>query len=207
MKQEDVEKWVGFARKVERSAPLVSSTVLATITSFGLDSPRFDRARNEFAASLLAVPVHRANTEGLELLRSLGACVPNEDAAVDDTGVGETLMATMKSGKAARRGGSDVIILPVQRAVNVVKACQKWVEGQDKAADDNGDDEEDEESEEDEDEGPSEDLESAMLAVFIGLAPILQNVPGKHWEFVWDVLETVLEVSGDFTSPFLQNGS
>ncbi|KAJ2912917.1 hypothetical protein MD484_g7503, partial [Candolleomyces efflorescens] len=185
MKQEDVEKWVGFARKVERSAPLVSSTVLATITSFGLDSPRFDRARNEFAASLLGVPLHRANSEGLELLRSLGVCVPNEDAAVDD-GVGETLMATMKGGQAARRGGSDVIMLPVQRAVNVVKACQKWVEGQEKASNDDSE-------EDDEDEGPSEDLESAMLAVFIGLAPILQNVPGKHWDFVWDVLETVLE--------------
>ncbi|KAJ2933069.1 hypothetical protein H1R20_g4020, partial [Candolleomyces eurysporus] len=188
MKQEDVEKWVGFARKVERSAPLVSSTILATITSFGLDSPRLDRARNEFAASLLGLPLHKANSEGLELLRSLGACVPPEDA--DDTGFGETLMATMKGGKAAKRGGSDVIILPVQRAVNVVRACQKWVEGQEKAA---GEDEDDES--EDEDEGPSEDLESAMLAVFIGLAPILQNVPGKHWEFIWDVLETVLENS------------
>jgi stearoyl-CoA desaturase (delta-9 desaturase) len=89
----------------------------------------------------------------------------------------------------SRRGGSDVIILPVQRAVNVVRACQNWVEGQPKASGDS-----DEEHSEDEEEGPSEDLESAMLAVFVGLAPILQNVIGKHWEFMWDVVETVLEV-------------
>lgn len=166
----------------------MSSTILSTITSFGLDSPRLDRARNEFAASLLGIPPHKANSGGLELLRSLAVCVPPEDS--DDTGFGETLMATMKGGKAAKRGGSDVIILPVQRAVNLVRVCQQWVEGQNKAGGEDDDDES-----EDEDEGPSEDLESAMLAVFIGLAPILQNVPGKHWEFIWDVLETVLEVS------------
>jgi len=177
----------------KRLAPLTASTVLATITSMGLDSPRLDRLRNEYAANALGIAPPKANTAGLELLRVLGACVPSEEV---DEGAGEfetrvTIATTMgvgvmtMKGRAVRRGASDVVFLPVQRAVNLVKACQQWVEGA-------GGGEED--SDEDEEDGPSEDLESAMLAVFIGLLPILQNVPGNHWEFMWDVVETVLEV-------------
>ncbi|KAF8970121.1 hypothetical protein BDZ97DRAFT_1792056 [Flammula alnicola] len=70
----------------------------------------------------------------------------------------------------------EVVFLPPTRAVNVVKACQAWV----LAADD------------DEDE-LDEEVESAMLPIFMHLAPILQNVPGGHWAFVFDVLEGVLE--------------
>ncbi|CAA7268465.1 unnamed protein product [Cyclocybe aegerita] len=70
----------------------------------------------------------------------------------------------------------DVAFLPTARAVNVVKACQAWVL----------------ESGEDEDE-MDEEVESAMLSVFVHLAPILQNVPGGHWPFVFDVLEGVLD--------------
>ena len=190
--QKEVDAWVGYARRVERIAPLTSSTTLATLTSLGSDSPRFDRARNEFAASLLGVQPPKANTEGLELIRVLGLCVPRDDS--EDNG----LAARVTNGRngvnlggrgGLRRGGSDVIMLPVQRAVNVIRACQNWVEGQPKAGGDG-----DEGDSEDEEEGPSEDLEGAMLAVFVGLAPILQNVIGKHWEFMWDVVENVVEV-------------
>ncbi|KAH0834818.1 hypothetical protein J3R83DRAFT_10427 [Lanmaoa asiatica] len=71
---------------------------------------------------------------------------------------------------------SDVVFLPQQRAVNVMKACQAWV-----AAD------------EDDGDGVDEDVESAMTLVFFHLAPILQNVPGSHWDFIWDVIENNLE--------------
>ncbi|KAF5340217.1 hypothetical protein D9611_007972 [Ephemerocybe angulata] len=180
MGKTEMDGWVVYARKIERVAPLTSVTILATITSTGVDSPKLDRARNEFAASLLGVPSHKANAEGLELLRTLAACVPYDDAEDAPTSVFNVI-----KGRGAKRGPSDVIMLPVQRAVNVARACQQWVEGQGKADED--------ESEDDDDEVPSEDLESAMLAVFIGLSPILQNVPGKHWDFMWDVLETTLE--------------
>jgi hypothetical protein len=69
-----------------------------------------------------------------------------------------------------------VEFLPTPRAVNVVKACQSWVL-----------------SDDDEDEELDEEVESAMLPIFTHLAPILQTVRGSHWEFIFDVLEAVLE--------------
>lgn len=71
----------------------------------------------------------------------------------------------------------DVVFLTSPRAINVVKACQAWV-----LADDDDDGEE-----------MDERVESAMLPIFMHLAPILQNVPGGPWAFVFDVLESVLE--------------
>lgn len=58
-----------------------------------------------------------------------------------------------------------------------MKACQTWVAA-------------------DEDDGYSvdENVESAMTLVFFHLAPILQSVPGSHWDFIWDVMENNLEV-------------
>ena len=70
---------------------------------------------------------------------------------------------------------SDVVFLPTPRAVNVMKACQQWIAS---------------------DEDIDEEVESEMTTIFFHLAPILQNVPGSHWEFVFDVIENNLEVSG-----------
>ena len=69
---------------------------------------------------------------------------------------------------------SDVIFLPQHRAVNVIKACQQWISS---------------------DEDIDEEVESAMLLVFLHLAPILHTVPGAHWEFIFDLIESNLEVS------------
>lgn len=68
---------------------------------------------------------------------------------------------------------SDIVFLPTPRAVNVMKACQQWVTS---------------------DEDIDEEVESGMTLVFLHLAPILQNVPGAHWEFMFDVMENNLEV-------------
>ncbi|KAJ6599995.1 hypothetical protein DFH09DRAFT_1355983 [Mycena vulgaris] len=67
---------------------------------------------------------------------------------------------------------SDVVFLPQQRSVNIFKACQQWVSS---------------------DEDIEEELESAMTLVFFYLAPLLQNVPGTHWDLIYDVLESTLE--------------
>lgn len=76
-----------------------------------------------------------------------------------------------------------MVFLPALRAVNVVKAIQTWVLVED---------------EEVEDEEIDEEVESAMLPVFMNLAPILQSLSGSHWPFIFDVLEGVLErASGD----------
>ncbi|KAF7348632.1 Delta-9 fatty acid desaturase protein [Mycena venus] len=67
---------------------------------------------------------------------------------------------------------SDVAFLPQQRSVNIFKACQQWVGS---------------------DEDIEEELESAMTLVFFHLAPLLQNVPGTHWDLIFDVVESNLE--------------
>ncbi|KAF8268005.1 hypothetical protein EI94DRAFT_1728947 [Lactarius quietus] len=67
---------------------------------------------------------------------------------------------------------SEVVFLPQTRAVNFVKACQGWVAS---------------------DEDFDEDVESEITNVFFHLVPILQNVPGSHWEFIFDLIENNLE--------------
>ena len=69
---------------------------------------------------------------------------------------------------------SDVVFLPQTRAVNFMKACQQWITS---------------------DEDIDEAVENEMLLVFVHLAPILQNVPGSHWDLMFDVMENTLEVS------------
>ena len=76
---------------------------------------------------------------------------------------------------------SDVVFLPQQRAVNVIKTCQQWVASDD---DDVG-----------------EDVECVMTLVFAHLAPILQHVAGNHWGFIFDVVENNLEVRGCSSLP------
>ena len=92
----------------------------------------------------------------------------------------EGLLTLRKLAASAPDPDGDVVFLTPSRAINVVKACQGWV----LAADDDGDGDKEE---------MEEQVESAMLPIFMHLAPILQNVPGGHWGFVFDVLEGVLE--------------
>ena len=93
----------------------------------------------------------------------------------------EGLLALRKLAASAPDPDGDLAFLTSPRAINVVKACQGWVF----AVDDDGDNDEEGEME--------ERVESAMLPIFMHLAPILQNVSGSHWAFVFDVLEGVLE--------------
>ncbi|KAF9556293.1 hypothetical protein CPC08DRAFT_820566 [Agrocybe pediades] len=74
----------------------------------------------------------------------------------------------------------EAVFLQPPRAINVIKACQAWVLA---------------EGEEEDNEELDEEVQSAMLPIFMHLAPILQNVPGGHWAFIFDVLETTLELS------------
>lgn len=94
----------------------------------------------------------------------------------------EGLLALRRLAASAPDPDGDVVFLTSPRAINVVKACQGWVLATDG---DDGDGDDGEEME--------ERVESAMLPIFMHLAPILQNVPGGPWAFVFDVLEGVLE--------------
>lgn len=70
--------------------------------------------------------------------------------------------------------------LPQNRAVNFVKACQSWLLA--------------EEDEDEEDEEPGLELELEMTQIFQHLAPVLQLIPGAHWELFFDLVEENLEV-------------
>jgi len=87
------------------------------------------------------------------------------------------LMTLRKLAASAPSPNSDVAFLPSLRAVKVLEALRAWALA---------------EPEDDEDE-INEELESAMLPVFVNLAPILQSVSGPHWPFIFDVLDSVLD--------------
>ncbi|RDX54789.1 hypothetical protein OH76DRAFT_1398200 [Lentinus brumalis] len=67
---------------------------------------------------------------------------------------------------------SDIVFLPQLRAVNLIKVCQQWITS---------------------DEDLEDDVQSEMTLVFASLVPILSNVPGAHWDLVFDVMENNLE--------------
>ncbi|KAJ3841743.1 hypothetical protein F5878DRAFT_577882 [Lentinula raphanica] len=168
--EEEFNSLLNYARTISEPvkgesarAPLTGITIISTLmANLPASTPvhRLDRYRNELASSLLGVPSSRATSDGLRILLTLVlGTAPDVD--------------------------SEAEFLPVQRAVNVIKACQKWVEG------DEGDDEESDEGTED----GMEELESVMTLAFFHLAPILQNVPGGHWQFIFDVLENNIENS------------
>ncbi|EIW76996.1 hypothetical protein CONPUDRAFT_157270 [Coniophora puteana RWD-64-598 SS2] len=155
----DAEHWLLLARRLEKTAPQTALTIVAALTTHAPEPARLDRYRNELAADALGIKPAQAATSGLLLLRRLVATAPDPE--------------------------SDVVFLPQQRAVNLMRVCQAWIAGA-------GDDD-DEEEDEDEDEGGLEGVESVMTLLFYHLAPIVQNVAGAHWDLVWDVVENNLE--------------
>jgi hypothetical protein len=84
------------------------------------------------------------------------------------------LLTLRKLAASAPGSDSDVEFLSQPRAVNVMKTCQQWITS---------------------DEQIDERVESVMTLMFIHLAPILQDVPGAHWDLIFDVVENNLEVS------------
>jgi hypothetical protein len=89
----------------------------------------------------------------------------------------EGLLALRKLGAVAPDVHSDISFLPQNRAVNLLKACQTWATS---------------------DEDIDEELESSMTLIFLHLVPILQSVPGAHWDLIFDVMENNLEVPSLF---------
>ncbi|KAG9100434.1 hypothetical protein FRC06_004143 [Ceratobasidium sp. 370] len=74
---------------------------------------------------------------------------------------------------------SGIIYLPQQRAVYLVQTLQKWMAS---------------------DEDLDECLEAHVTVTLYHLLPILQTVPGAHWEFAFDILESNLGVDGETSS-------
>lgn len=73
---------------------------------------------------------------------------------------------------------SGIVYLPQQRAVFLIQAVQKWMAS---------------------DEDLDESLETHVTVTCFYLLPILQSVPGAHWEFIMDILENNPEVRDRFT--------
>ncbi|KAG8943606.1 listerin E3 ubiquitin protein ligase 1 [Tulasnella sp. 424] len=69
---------------------------------------------------------------------------------------------------------SEGVYLPPQRAVFLLQALQKWVAS---------------------DEELNEEIDSLLVELCSGLAPILFTVPGSHWDFMFDLMESNLEAS------------
>lgn len=76
---------------------------------------------------------------------------------------------------------SDAVFIPSQRAIMVIQAIERWISS-------------------DEDIDPV--IESRTLPLLCHLAPILQSVMGRHWDFAFDLAENTLENSsfGDLES-------
>jgi hypothetical protein len=70
--------------------------------------------------------------------------------------------------------------IPQQRAIFVLRHISTWLAGQG-AGDGNSDDEDMD------DEG--DELLVRVAELYIVLAPIVQSVPGGHWESIFDLLE------------------
>jgi hypothetical protein len=73
-------------------------------------SPRLDRVRNDIASRLTAVPIAKAGSEGLRLLRNLLATAPSAD--------------------------SEDVFLPEQRTIFVMQHLTSWLTSTEEAADD-----------------------------------------------------------------------
>ncbi|KAH7332749.1 hypothetical protein B0J17DRAFT_677411 [Rhizoctonia solani] len=77
---------------------------------------------------------------------------------------------------------SGIIFMPQQRAVYLVQALQKWMSS---------------------DEELDTSMEALLTTLLVHLLPILQTVPGAHWEFILDILETNLSVESSVSNIYL----
>lgn len=163
---EEAEEWIGLARKLEKSGMCHASF------SHLIFDQRVHVAPQTSMTLIAAITETGAEPMRLDRYRNEQAAelLGIRPSKINTAG----LLTLRRLAASAPDLESDVVFLPQYRAVNVVKACQGWVTSDDADVD--------------------EEVESAMTLIFEYLAPILQNVPGSHWEFIWDVLENNLEV-------------
>lgn len=163
----EADKWIEFAKFQDKRGKLyVHSICRKSYLSASFSAPLC-------ALTIVASVVEFApDPPSLDLYRtSLAALLTGIPASKANT---DGVLALRKLAASAPGADSDVVFLTQQRAVNVVKTCQQWILADDEDID--------------------EEVESAMTLIFSHLAPILQNVPGGHWGFIFDVIESNLEV-------------
>jgi hypothetical protein len=90
-----------LAQSCQDAKPLLASAIYISVKDLVLDSPVYDRIRNELAARLTGVPPSKASTEGVKLLRLLIDVSPPSE--------------------------STVPLIPQQRCIFLLQALQKWI--------------------------------------------------------------------------------
>jgi hypothetical protein len=143
---------------LKRLAPDLSVAIVYATRDWLFERPRFQRYQNELASDLSAVPVARANSRGLPLLRLLVTAAPPTDSTSD--------------------------FIPSHRAIFLLQNLAKWFTSE---ADDEGED-------------MGDEVHTRLAELFLPLAPVLQNMNGAHWDFMFNVLESNLEVSGQHST-------
>lgn len=173
----DTEQWMMLARRLERggrSHLLSMRPSEIPFTQCGLVAPQTSLAIVHAIARQGSEPPLLARYRN-ELAAGILGISPSKANTE-----GLTLLRRLTA--SAPDPESDVVFLPQPRAVNFMKTCQKWITG-------NDDEDEDEE-------GIDDDVQSEMTGVFMDMVPLLQNVPGSHWDLIFDIIENNLEVSG-----------
>lgn len=166
----DADQWIGLARKLEKSGwyfpPLIGYDTHCAIYIL------ISLASRTSLAIVASVTQFAPEPPRLDRYRNeLAANLFGVPASKANT---EGLLSLRKLAAAAPDPESEVIFLPQIRAVNVMKTCQQWIAS---------------------DEEIDEEVESEMTLIFYHLVPLLQNVPGAHWDLTFDVIENNLEVS------------
>jgi hypothetical protein len=166
MEKEEADRWMLLARKIESTGdPFLFFERRLCLTAS-------DLAPETSMALVSAITKYAPGPPQLDRYRrELAAAllgIPPSEANMDG------LLTLRKLAASAPGSDSDVEFLSQPRAVNVMKTCQQWIAS---------------------DEEIDEEVESAMTLMFIHLAPILQDVPGAHWDLVFDVVENNFEVS------------
>lgn len=83
---------------------------------------------------------------------------------------------------------SEDIFLPQQRAIFLMQHLNGWLLSEDEAAED-----------------ITEEIEARIALLYSALAPIVQDVSGSHWNSIYDMISSNLEVSSAQTAPRYPN--
>ena len=163
--KEEGDLWMGVCRKIETKGKRNYLPFNVQLTDGPLVAP--------FASMAVALSVAGSGSESLRLDRYRNELAANAMGVRPAKINTEGLWLLRRLVVTAPDPDSDVVFIPQTRAVNFMKACQQWVTS---------------------DEDIEEEVESQMTVLFFHLAPILQHVPGSHWDFIFDVVENNLEV-------------
>lgn len=162
--KEEGELWMGVCRKIETKCKEASSPAIRDI---------YTPFAAPFVSMAVALSVAESGSEPLRLDRYRNELAANAMGVRPAKVNTEGLWILRRLVVTAPDPDSEIIFIPQARAVNFIKACQHWVTSEEEI---------------------EEEVESLMTVLFFHFAPILQHVPGSHWDFMFDVIENNLEV-------------